>query len=694
MAEELSMNEHDNIDEFVIQIGALIGDYYPVSVLRSPAGTGGNGRFPLRDYLMQAPMPAGGTSGTVEATRTVVEDDAPVPRLSRDVGRDLYNAIFTGDIASLFHRSLGRTSAENRRLRIRLHLNVGVESIAPLAALPWELMFRDDSDTYLSMSRETTFVRSLDVPIDFYDLRDVEGPVRVLFVMSNPKGDLNLGAERVAIQEQLVEYLNAEDQPPKLVTEYLENATFAGLEEKLHRSDYHIIHFMGHGDMSPSGEGMLLFHDGLRSGHDLGELMKDEPTTRLVTLNACNTGTASKKTGSDPFAGVASALVMAGVPAVIAMQFPVSDKAAIVFSARLYSQIAVGRSIEASVDSGRRKIKALRPDQTEWATPVLFLRDPAMSAYNASRAARSRSRPAAPTGDVIMPRHLVPPAKADPGPTTVVAAVMVPTPVVQAPAIQTPPPHVDTPVIAAPPPRVVVESAPWYKGTPAKIGVGAIAMLALILWLGSGPDDGTIAADSTALDSSSAAAMTGSASDSLPIGQELLVPATQDLGSTDTTSVATAGSDDDTALESLAGHFETRVWPTRDVKIEVSQMVVADTIGDVDGSTSLTLQAARSVPLDMTFHVQKTPADTCDKSACPTRLYLLMTPARSDRGAACYESTLRQDDGTKEYRWEDRITAPRIPGDYLLVLALSDGEECFASPLLWRSKPLMNLTVR
>ena len=691
MAEELSMNEHDNIEEFVVQIGVRVGDYYPVTVLRSPAGTGGSGRFPVRDFLTQPATPAGTAPPTAEVTRKVVDDEAPVPRLSEDVGRDLFDALFTGDVASLFQRSLGRSSAENRRLRVRLHLNVGNESIAPLATLPWELMFRQDRKEFLTLSSDTTFVRSLDVPIDFYDLHDVEGAVRVLFVMSNPKGDLNLSAERVAIETQLAEEMTRSGQP-KLVAEFLENATFSELEERLHRFDYHIIHFMGHGDLSPNGEGMLLFHDGvLRSGRDLGVLMKSEPMTRLVTLNACNTGTASKTTGADPFAGVASALVMAGVPAVIAMQFPVSDKAAIAFSARLYAQIGLGRSIEASVDLGRRKIMALRPNQTEWATPVLFLRDPAMSAYNTSRTSGSRARLAGPTGDMIVPRDLLPAVKPAPivAPVIVPAAAPIPTPVA-----------VSAPAVVAAPPRVVVESTPWYQGTLAKVGGGALAMLFLIVWLAlRGPDDGAVPTDSAALaqaalDSTTAAAMNGASPDAMPAEQSTLLPATQDLTSTDTTSVSTAGAANETALEPMVGHFATRVWPGRGVKIDVSELVIADTIGEIDGSTNLTVRAARSVPLDMTFQMTKTPAQTCDGSACPARMYLLMTPARPDRGAACYASTLRQEDGTTAYHWQDRITAPRIPGDYLLVLALSDGEDCFESPLLWRSKPLMTFTVR
>ena len=60
--------------------------------------------------------------------------------------------------------------------------------------------------------------------------------------------------------------------------------------------------------------------------------LADEPL-RLVFLNACKTGTTSVRSGVHPFAGVATALIRERVPAVVAMQFPISDQAAIAFAA-------------------------------------------------------------------------------------------------------------------------------------------------------------------------------------------------------------------------------------------------------------------------------------------------------------------------------------------------------------------------
>ena len=369
-----------------------------------------------------------------------------------------YEAVFTGEIESLFEQSLGSTLATGHRLRVRLQLNVENESIAPLATIPWELMYRRRMREHLVLSPRTTLVRSLDVPIGAYDPKPLSESVRVLFVMSNPRGDLNLKAERAEIEARL-----AQDRPDSqggtgrrpIVAEFLEDATFLALEQLLRDEDYHIIHFMGHGEFDARNQGQLLFHDGPRSGSDLGDMLRRERKTRLVTLNACRTAEGSADANADPFAGVATALVMAGVPAVVAMQFPVSDKAAIAFSARLYAALGRGEPLEEAVDSGRMRIKALAADQREWATPVLFLRDVAPQlVFNAP---------------VVAPS----------------APVAAPVPVAEAGAAVSAPPRVASG--AAPVAREEAAVAPRRGSNVRRLairaGLGLVALLALLVWL-------------------------------------------------------------------------------------------------------------------------------------------------------------------------------------------------------------------
>jgi hypothetical protein len=92
----------------------------------------------------------------------------------------------------------------------------------------------------------------------------------------------------------------------------------------------------------------------------------------LAVLNACE-GARSGRT--DPFAGTAQSLVQQGIPAVLAMQFEITDEAAIVFSQVLYEAVSDGYPLDAATAEARKAVHA-GPNPVEWATPVLYLRTP------------------------------------------------------------------------------------------------------------------------------------------------------------------------------------------------------------------------------------------------------------------------------------------------------------------------------
>jgi tetratricopeptide (TPR) repeat protein len=162
----------------------------------------------------------------------------------------------------------------------------------------------------------------------------------------------------------------------------MEQATILALQDRLAEQPYHVLHYMGHGDFDEqTGQGVLLMEDetgqgAMVDGSTLGVLLRDLPAMRLVFLNACETARVTKDKGLDPFAGVAAAMVMAGIPAVVAMQFPISDDAAITFSQKFYPLLARGESVDAAVAEGRRAIRLSEARTMEWGTPVLFMRAP------------------------------------------------------------------------------------------------------------------------------------------------------------------------------------------------------------------------------------------------------------------------------------------------------------------------------
>ena len=95
---------------------------------------------------------------------------------------------------------------------------------------------------------------------------------------------------------------------------------------------------------------------------------------QVVVLSACQSAT------RDPrklvWTGVAPALLKAGIPAVVAMQFGISDSTAILFSEHFYWALSLGLSLEEAVAFGRRAIMDLDDDKRDqdWGVPVLYTR--------------------------------------------------------------------------------------------------------------------------------------------------------------------------------------------------------------------------------------------------------------------------------------------------------------------------------
>ncbi len=108
------------------------------------------------------------------------------------------------------------------------------------------------------------------------------------------------------------------------------------------------------------------------SGQYLAPVLTNHDSLRLVVLNSCE-GARSART--DPFAGVASSLVQQGIPAVIAMQFEITDQASITFAQEFYAAIAAGYPVDEALSAARSAIFT-DVNALEWGTPVLYLRAP------------------------------------------------------------------------------------------------------------------------------------------------------------------------------------------------------------------------------------------------------------------------------------------------------------------------------
>jgi hypothetical protein len=358
--------------DFVITFQLPAEGGYPVSV-SSPAGQGrGLFRLPFEganlEGLLQGvalEVRSGGARHLVPAVEVSAERLDPLR-----VGEELFAALFSGAVRDLYHKSEGIAQMQGQTLRIRLEIDP--ESL--LARLPWELMQPPELGGTAGFRRLGSIVRFLSVELPS-EQRPLEGPFRVLAVASCPPGlpTLDLARERQQLEESSLAVEGIE-------LRFLERATPDVLRDALLDWQPHALHYMGHGDFDPqTGEGVLVLEGpaGIASplrGKALAALLQGSHPPALVVLNACDTARPAPRSGLDPFAGVAMALLQGGLLAVVAMQFPISDSAALAFSRRLYGRLAKGDPVEAAVTEGRLAIYQENNASLEWATPVLFSR--------------------------------------------------------------------------------------------------------------------------------------------------------------------------------------------------------------------------------------------------------------------------------------------------------------------------------
>jgi CHAT domain-containing protein len=290
--------------------------------------------------------------------------ESPKSALARDLGQDLFDALFQGSVRDVYIRALD--AAAGRGLRVTLCLSEAPE----LMRIPWEYMFHEQH--YLALSR-TPVVRYLDLPSPPKTLA-VQGPLRVLGMVSNPQTTtaLDAASERAHI-EQALEQLKARGLAE---IDWIEPPTLRQLEHRLGEREYHVLHLICHGAFVDEARGGVLAFEtdegaeDAVSGDRLGDILYGHDSLRLVVLNACEGAQSDRE---DQFAGVASAIVQREIPAVIAMQFEITDRAATLFAGELYAALADGRPVDAALVEARRAIYAAR-ESVEFATPVLFMR--------------------------------------------------------------------------------------------------------------------------------------------------------------------------------------------------------------------------------------------------------------------------------------------------------------------------------
>jgi hypothetical protein len=366
------------------------------------------------------------------------------------IGLNLYQILFRDkqllEGFNTVYKQFDKDKKRDASLRLRLRLMFGKDADA-VSRLPWEFLFIPENPdqnllegSFFSGQRVDLILTRL-VPTSEEDQEDEEAgtvpaeSLRILVVLSTPAGEGNIDSDDLrTMLEQL------EKMPFKPRVEYLdkEACTTDQFTDKLKNFKPHIVHFIGHGR-----EGQLAFIKKLTDAdynESSGRLQArwvpaDQVRVlitnsgwqpRLVFLHACKGAAA---TSHDAFNSCARELVYADVPAVVAMQYNISNKDAASFAKTFYTALGKGRDLDEAVKAGRLILGEASPQwkHPRFAIPVVYLQTDrplvqwtpetttlsAVAADEVSAAAPSASQVAS-SGPAAAPRRASEPARSVP----------------------------------------------------------------------------------------------------------------------------------------------------------------------------------------------------------------------------------------------------------------------------------------
>jgi CHAT domain-containing protein len=354
-----------------LEIGQGHQGVYPLLVLRSPVGAAtGQLRWPFAGAEFQQTL-LELQNALLRASQPHRQALSPEAQTVQRFGQRLFEALFVGEVRQRYTLSQQEAAQHGCGLRLRLHL------LAPdLAVVPWEYLYDPEQGDYLCLSRTTPIVRYLERPQARQPL-PVTFPLRILGMTASP-GDqeaLDTASEQRRVEAAL--HRLRERGLVELI--WLKGHTWRALQQAMRGGPWHIVHFIGHGGFDrQADEGVLALEDEEGKTHllratEVARLLATQQALRLVLLNACEGARASKE---DRFSSTAATLARRDIPAILAMQYAISDRAATEWTRAFYEAIADGLPVDAAVAEARTALSLAVPRSLEWGTPVLYLQAP------------------------------------------------------------------------------------------------------------------------------------------------------------------------------------------------------------------------------------------------------------------------------------------------------------------------------
>ena len=329
-------------------------------------------------------------TGTAEAPAQGSKQHA----LLLQVGTALGEELLAGAAGEALGRVLGETN-------LGAPLELALEPEDALADLPWETLRLPGPGGLpgepLALHPNVRLFRAV-TGLGPTPAMAIPGPLRILVVIGSPEEQNDRG-ELLDMEEELSRILGAVEaarrQSRPAYVRVLERGTVQAIREALEAERYHVLHVTCH-----AGPGVLVLEkedgsrDEVKADRFCSEALVAGRGVPVVVLAGCATALSipGEEQGESALPGFARELLARGVPAVVAMQAPVSDDYATELGARFYRTLAIAERPDPlaalviarrSVETDRQAGKLAGPvDLAEWGTPVLWLRGPALPLYD------------------------------------------------------------------------------------------------------------------------------------------------------------------------------------------------------------------------------------------------------------------------------------------------------------------------
>ncbi|GAA5531028.1 tetratricopeptide repeat protein [Herpetosiphon gulosus] len=299
------------------------------------------------------------------------------------LGKTLFKAIFksSADAAEIYAEWM-QGDAGVPTLQI-------LSLIPAVLSVPWELLHDDFGFLNQRRRNPVAIYRTVATVRSHMMAQQIAMPLRILVVVARPddQGFLDPRTSAQTIFAELQQLENDQKLKPGMIElEFLRPPTYDQLARRLQDATkpVHVLHFDGHGGFPTSRQtsqqdslyksadvpqGILAFENANYQGDDVKAsrfaALLNDTGVRLVLLDACQTSVMDTSTSDDAeyqkqqaLSSVATQLLTAGVPAVVAMSASVLPITTAIFFGEFYGLIAKGEPVPVALERARQALQS------------------------------------------------------------------------------------------------------------------------------------------------------------------------------------------------------------------------------------------------------------------------------------------------------------------------------------------------